>query len=56
VEQLVDLQISDLEWLQVMQDLEDLHMYEALVTNLKYRTHLMQQKRALGLQHLVLDN
>jgi hypothetical protein len=46
------LTISDKLWLEIMMDLEDLHEYESLRLNLKYRPHLKEEKRALWLSHL----
>lgn len=50
------LTISDLQWLEIMLDLEDLHEYESLRLNLRYRQHLSKEKRALWLQHLAQVN
>lgn len=53
---IIDLGLSDLQWLEIMLDLEDLHQYEALRLNLRYRAHLTDTKRALGLLHLAQEN
>ncbi len=52
----VSLSISDIEWLQVMLDLEDLQAYTILKHNLRFRAHLIKEKRALRLQHLRSEN
>lgn len=48
----VSLDLPDIEWLQIMLDLEDLHAYNILIYNLRFRVHLIKEKRALQLQHL----
>lgn len=53
---IVALSLSDIEWLNVMLDLEDLEAYNILVHNLRYRAHLTTDKRALMLQHLRSEN
>lgn len=53
---IIHLGLSDLEWLEIMNDLEDLQLYKTLVQNLRYREHLTSAKRALGLQHLAQSN
>lgn len=49
---IIDMTINDIEWLQILSDLEDIGDYDALQVNLKLRTHLTGEKRALGLYHL----
>jgi hypothetical protein len=56
MEPIVALDISDLEWLQAMVDLEDMQEYEIVKANTRYREHLSSAKRALGLQHLAQEN
>lgn len=53
---IVKLNLSDLEWLQVMLDLESLGAYELIYLNIKYRTHLENEKRTLLLHHLAQVN
>lgn len=45
-----------MEWLQIMWDLEDLGLYEIVQQNIKCRTHLTNDLRALKLYHLVQEN
>lgn len=49
---IVVLSLSDIEWLNIMLDLEDIGAYDILIQNLRYRIHLIVEKRALMLQHL----
>lgn len=53
---IVHLGITDLDWLQTMIDLEDLHFYNTLIYNVRLRPHLLPEKRALGLQQLAWIN
>ena len=46
--------LDDWEWLQVMQDLEELDFsYETMAFNLKMRPHLAREKRLLLLDQLI---
>jgi len=49
---IIALTISDISWLEVILDLEDLDMHEEVIFNVRYRIHLMQEKRALLIQHM----
>lgn len=49
---IVDLNLSDYDWLDTMLELDDLDEQEILLRNIRYRVHLISEKRALGLYHL----
>jgi hypothetical protein len=53
---IICLDLSDHEWLKTCLDLEDLEEYDILRLNLRYRIHLIVEKRALMLQHLRMEN
>jgi len=50
-------QLEDWEWLQVLQDLEDLDFGPATMhINLKFRSHLNREKKMLLVHHLIHFN
>lgn len=49
---MIPLWLDDREYLITLIDLEDMGFYELLRPNLKFREHLLKEKRALCLQHL----
>jgi hypothetical protein len=56
MDNLIPFWLSDREYLITLIDLEDMGLYEVLRPNLKFREHLLKEKKALCLQHLEQEN